>query len=592
MADKSAELLLKVKTTGADAVDKLGESFDALKNFGVAAFAAISAVVVKSIMDYREQEEATNKLTQAMINNGIYSKQLAQDYELQATKLQKVSLFGDEQIINAQAIIQGYIGQTKVSEELTKATLNLAQAKKIDLATAAEMVGKSIGTNTNALARNGIEVSANASQTQKLAEVLQGIEGRYKGQAEAATEGLGVLQVMSNVMSDLFETIGERLAPVVELFANRMVELGRDTQQTTPIIDAFVFAIKAMAMGGAVVEGIFRAVSDVISINLGTAIGAVTQVLAGNFSQAFETIKTGAKDLVNVVPNAVSETYGRLKAIDDAFNVERQASQEKEIENLAESNARKSEVKAAFEAEEQSKKLAKDIEQQNIDLALLGASEENRARMQLQARIKAQENILKSTTDSHKKLAAQQEIFRLNEEQKQMVADENRKANFSDTLSTISTLSRSGNKNLAMIGKAAAIAQIAIATPVAISKALAAAPPPINFALAGVVGVAMAAQAAELAGVQLAEGGVVKARPGGIQATIGEGGQDEMVIPLDRAQEFGVGGGGGGNSITIVVNGGLLGSESEAYAFAIAVDKQLLKLRQNNESVAFDTGVV
>jgi len=98
----------------------------------------------------------------------------------------------------------------------------------------------------------------------------------------------------------------------------------------------------------------------------------------------------------------------------------------------------------------------------------------------------------------------------------------------------------------------------------------------------------MAAQAAQVAGIQLAEGGIVKSRPGGIQATIGEGGQDEAVIPLDRAGDLGF---GGGSSINITVNGGLLGDQASAYEFAKAVDVALLRLRQNNESQSFG-GVV
>jgi hypothetical protein len=47
----------------------------------------------------------------------------------------------------------------------------------------------------------------------------------------------------------------------------------------------------------------------------------------------------------------------------------------------------------------------------------------------------------------------------------------------------------------------------------------------------------------------LADGGIVKASPGGTLALIGEGGQDEAVIPLDRM------GGMGGNNITVYVQG-------------------------------------
>lgn len=91
--------------------------------------------------------------------------------------------------------------------------------------------------------------------------------------------------------------------------------------------------------------------------------------------------------------------------------------------------------------------------------------------------------------------------------QKEMDAE--RAANQRDTFSTIATLSTANNKSLAAIGKAAGITQIAIDTPVAIGKALAAFPPPFNFVAAALVGTAMAAQAARISGIQFAEGGFV-----------------------------------------------------------------------------------
>ena len=48
----------------------------------------------------------------------------------------------------------------------------------------------------------------------------------------------------------------------------------------------------------------------------------------------------------------------------------------------------------------------------------------------------------------------------------------------------------------------------------------------------------------------MANGGIVKASPGGTLALIGEGGKDEAVIPLDRMGSM------GGNNVTINVNGG------------------------------------
>lgn len=82
-----------------------------------------------------------------------------------------------------------------------------------------------------------------------------------------------------------------------------------------------------------------------------------------------------------------------------------------------------------------------------------------------------------------------------------------RAENFKSTMSTISSLSSSGNKELAAIGKAAAITNATIDGYAAVQKALASAPPPFNFALAGLVGAATAANVAKIAGVGL-KGGI------------------------------------------------------------------------------------
>jgi len=49
----------------------------------------------------------------------------------------------------------------------------------------------------------------------------------------------------------------------------------------------------------------------------------------------------------------------------------------------------------------------------------------------------------------------------------------------------------------------------------------------------------------------LAEGGIVRARPGGTLALIGEAGQSEAVIPLSKMGKM-----GGDTNVTIHVNGG------------------------------------
>ena len=132
------------------------------------------------------------------------------------------------------------------------------------------------------------------------------------------------------------------------------------------------------------------------------------------------------------------------------------------------------------------------------------------------------------------KISTQREIDekkRLKDEEKKL--NDERIKNQGDTLSTISTLASSNNKTLAAVGKAAALTQIAIDGPQAVTKALAAFPPPFNFAAATAVGAAVAAQAAKVVGIGFAGGGIV-----GGEFSGAAGGSDNVAITARKDEMF------------------------------------------------------
>lgn len=85
--------------------------------------------------------------------------------------------------------------------------------------------------------------------------------------------------------------------------------------------------------------------------------------------------------------------------------------------------------------------------------------------------------------------------------------NQQRLASASAFFGNLSVLSKSKNRELAAIGKAAAITQATIDGVLAVQKALASAPPPVNYALAASVGVATAANVAQIAGIGFMTGG-------------------------------------------------------------------------------------
>ena len=154
------------------------------------------------------QENAEKKLSVA------YGKNI-DNLKRYAAELQKQTAYGDEAIIEAQALISMFTKDEEAIKSLTKATLDLAAAKGMDLVTAADLLSKTIGSSTNALSRYGIEVKGVVGSSERLNSLMTNLNDKFGGQAQAALETYaGKISNVKNALSDMQEKVGEEFMPV------------------------------------------------------------------------------------------------------------------------------------------------------------------------------------------------------------------------------------------------------------------------------------------------------------------------------------------------------------------------------------------
>jgi len=167
------------------------------------AFGTIGSLVGKFISLSNQQEDAEKRLQTAL---GFRSQLLLDG----ASALQEQTRFGDEQIIQAQALIAAFVDEEDAILKATEATLDLASAKNMDLNAAADLVSKSIGSSTNALTRYGIQVSGAVGSTERLESAVNGIAKAFGQTAaqDAQTFG-GQLDQLQNRLGDFGEDIGD-----------------------------------------------------------------------------------------------------------------------------------------------------------------------------------------------------------------------------------------------------------------------------------------------------------------------------------------------------------------------------------------------
>jgi hypothetical protein len=159
-----------------------------------------------SVAAYQEQLRAEAKLSTTLKGREGIVKSLIK----QANQLQKITLFDDEQIINAQALLGLFVKEEDQLKQLTPLVLDLAQAKNIDLASAADAVGKATIGVTRGLKAVGINLKYTGDQATMTTAVIDELTRALQGQAESALtpEERGLRRV-AVAMNELRESWGK-----------------------------------------------------------------------------------------------------------------------------------------------------------------------------------------------------------------------------------------------------------------------------------------------------------------------------------------------------------------------------------------------
>jgi len=315
---------------------------------------AFGGLAVKA---FDEQIKAETKLRTALKGNTEAFENLTE----QARELQKVTLFGDEATIEAQS----FLAQLGLTEQqilmITPALQDFATGMGVDLNTAASLVGKTIGTSTDALKRY-FDTGLNPAMTaqEKAIKLTETLTEKFGGQAKAiATEGLGPLQQLSNQLGDVNEQLGEiilegiePLKNILQVFADTLQGTSKETKESVvafaglaAIIGPILFIVGKMITTFSRLRKFFLGSLIPALKVLGRALVALTpqgKIIAGVILAA-QGIYTYWNDLVTVFDNVKTsvekllEKLGLLKKEEDIaldFSIQDQSGQVFSIEEL------------------------------------------------------------------------------------------------------------------------------------------------------------------------------------------------------------------------------------------------------------------
>jgi len=201
-----------------------------------------------------------------------------------AEELKQVSVYGDEAVNSAQALLLTFTRlRGENFEKATKVAVDFAQAMKVDLSSAAWTLGRALENpiqGMNMLRRSGVNLSDSQKTTIKSlvdsgkgmeaqAMLLEILETRYAGSAKAARETLGgALKALGGYFGDAFE-MGKESSEPLRLAIEDLI-----TALKNPAFIAFIHVI------GDVLFGVMQA-----AVKGATALADAVIYLSGNMEK-------------------------------------------------------------------------------------------------------------------------------------------------------------------------------------------------------------------------------------------------------------------------------------------------------------------
>lgn len=180
-----------------------------VKKLGGAMVAAFSVGIIfrfgKALLTAADiQQKAETSLLVALDGR----RQVQQRLIKQAQELQKLTLFGDEETIRAQSLIAAFVKEEEAITRIIPLVQDMAAAKGMQLANAADLVSKTLGSSTNAMSRYGIEVVGAVGSTERLTSLVNGLTKAFEGQAAAAAAVDLTFTQLQNRIGDIKESMG------------------------------------------------------------------------------------------------------------------------------------------------------------------------------------------------------------------------------------------------------------------------------------------------------------------------------------------------------------------------------------------------
>lgn len=340
------QITVKAVTEGFDKIqqnlEKFGKSADQLskkfesfgKTLSLNITAPLAGLGALAVNEFLKAEKAVAKVENQLRLTGDAIGITFNELDQASKNLQKNSIFGDDDIlstVSAQLLRVGNLTKDNFFEA-QQAVVDLASKLDGDLAGAAAIVTRALERPEQALGaleKQGIVFSASQTKViQKLVETGKGAEAASiiikelgsatEGSAKAlAATSFGALKQFQQSLSDLAETIGEVIVPILKPFVESLKTILDSLQNTNPKVLEFSVKLGILAASiGPVILVLVRLKEAIIALGTPKA-GPIGLLIAGIL--AIATAVDGFENLGLIL--AIQVNKALLTIIDNLLKI-------------------------------------------------------------------------------------------------------------------------------------------------------------------------------------------------------------------------------------------------------------------------------
>jgi len=571
---KSGKAAKKTGDDFKDAGKAAGSAFDVFKGtlasagvvgaFNLASDAARSffGLLSEGVTLAEDEQNAVTALNSALIRNGEFSKEASDDLASFADSLERTTTVGADVIISQLALSQAFGASAEQSKIATSAALELAAAADISLTEATRRVGRAMSGSTADISKFAPEILkltkaelAAGKAADLLVKALGGTAAAKLNTFAGASEQLK--SAIEGVQTELGKVVTENpaLAALMKQLTNEFNNLADAVTENIDEIKAFsVDALLGFADASIVVVDVISSMVegfDNINIAVKGARSAFSFIFQpiGELTTKYKENKAahdadldaaiaGAESRKRAfagIATAAENLRARLKESSDVSVEDQKAFNEQMEEQSKDSAIKQAEFKReqdAIAAQEKETKRQSDLERDIADLEARNAALSSIDAKKNADEIAENEKLIQTKLSMEESHSTRILKLKAKQAEKEREIERSKLQTAADGLGNLTSLMRTGNKDLFEIGKVSAIASATINASVAITKALREGGPFLGPFLAATIGIKTGVEIANIQATKLA-GGITEV-PSGFDENRSGGGFPALLSSGER----------------------------------------------------------